>query len=98
MAEERTEDFKTEIAELRQRSVQEVAEALGLTFNGNEWTEHDSFKLDLKKNRASWYSRGEDYKNMDVFQLVMVTRLMFSKSLKIYCKLSSITTFGICTI
>lgn len=74
MAEERTEDFKTEIAELRQRSVQEVAEALGLTFNGNEWTEHDSFKLDLKKNRASWYSRGEDYKNMDVFQLVMRMR------------------------
>lgn len=74
---EKTElDKKFEAArnQLRQKSILEVAQALGMSFNGNEWTEHDSFKLDFKKNRASWYSQGEDYRNMDVFELVMKMR------------------------
>ncbi|MCJ1973062.1 hypothetical protein LPICM17_70063 [Lactococcus piscium] len=69
-------DKKFEAArnQLRQKSILEVAQALGMSFNGNEWTEHDSFKIDFKKNRASWYSQGEDYRNMDVFELVMKMR------------------------
>lgn len=66
--------YEAEKEALKQKSIKDVAESLGMQFDGIEWTEHDAFKLDLKKNTATWYSKGETWKNMDVFSLVMQMR------------------------
>ena len=41
--------YEAEKERLKQKSIKDVAESLGMQFDGIEWTEHRSFKLDLKK-------------------------------------------------
>ena len=78
--------YEAEKESLKQRSIKDVAESLGMQFDGIEWTEHRSFKLDLKKNTATWYSNDETWKNMDVFSLVMQMRNVKFKEAYQYVK------------
>ena len=78
--------YEAEKERLKQKSIKDVAESLGMQFDGIEWTEHRSFKLDFKKNTATWYSNDETWKNMDVFSLVMQMRNVKFKEAYQYVK------------
>ncbi|MGT2906519.1 PBECR4 domain-containing protein [Streptococcus dentiloxodontae] len=64
------------IEDLKQLSIIDVAERLGMTLKQEssryyQWEEHDSFQIDTHKNTFSWYSRGT---HGDVFDLVQTIR------------------------
>lgn len=64
------------IEELKQISILEVAEKLGMSLNreGSDsysWKEHDSFVINTRGNYYNWFSRGE---GGDVIKMVQVVR------------------------
>ncbi|MGT2910682.1 PBECR4 domain-containing protein [Streptococcus cameli] len=74
--------------EARSRSILEVAEALGMEMKRNsshtyEWKEHDSFKIDTRKNTFYWYSRGF---GGDVIKLVEVIKEVSFKEAMAYLR------------
>lgn len=64
------------IEELKQLSILEVAESLGMSLNREgsgsySWKEHDSFVINARGNYYNWFSRGE---GGDVIKMVQVVR------------------------
>ena len=64
------------IEELKQLSILEVAEKLGMSLNREgsgsySWKEHDSFVINARGNYYNWFSRGE---GGDVIKMVQVVR------------------------
>ncbi len=64
------------IEELKQLSILEVAEKLGMSLNREgsgsySWKEHDSFVINTRGNYYNWFSRGE---GGDVIKMVQVVR------------------------
>lgn len=79
-------------------SILDVASSLGMEFRrvgstAYEWTEHDSFKIDTRKNRWKWYSQ-ED-KGGDTIALVQEIKGVSFKEAMHYLKTGEFPTVSI---